>query len=80
VQSVGQAASYSAVALVFIFVLGKVDLQIPFILAMSAGSILSQPLWVRLLAAPRQAPGVHPRRGRLVGGDTELACCRCWAG
>lgn len=48
VQSVGQATSYAAVALVFIFVLGKVDLLIPFILAMSAGSILGQPLWVRL--------------------------------
>ncbi len=48
VQSVGQATSYAAVALMFIFVLGKVDLLIPFILVLSAGSILSQPLWVKL--------------------------------
>lgn len=48
VQSVGQAASYASVALVFIFVLGKVDLLIPFMVVMSAGSILSQPLWVGL--------------------------------
>lgn len=48
VQSIGQATSYASVALVFIFVLGKVELLIPFMLAMSTGSILSQPLWVRL--------------------------------
>lgn len=48
IQSIGQAASYGAVALVFLFVLGNVALLIPFILLMCAGTILSQPLWVWL--------------------------------
>lgn len=47
-QGIGQATSYAAVGLVFVFVLGDVRLLIPFILALSAGSMLSQPLWVRL--------------------------------
>lgn len=46
IQSVGQAASYGAVALVFLFVLGNVALLIPFILLMCAGTVISQPLWV----------------------------------
>lgn len=48
IQSVGQAASYGAVALMFLFVLGNVTLLIPFILLMSAGSVASQPFWVWL--------------------------------
>lgn len=48
IQSVGQAASYGAVALMFLFVLGNVALLIPFILLMCAGTIASQPLWVWL--------------------------------
>lgn len=48
IQSVGQAASYGAVALMFLFVLGNVTLLIPFILLMSVGSVGSQPLWVWL--------------------------------
>lgn len=47
-QGIGQATSYAAVGMVFVFVLGDVRLLIPFILALSAGSMLSQPLWVRL--------------------------------
>ncbi len=48
IQSVGQATSYAAVGLVFFYVLGKVELLIPFVLLMGAGTILSQPLWVGL--------------------------------
>lgn len=48
IQSVGQAASYGAVALMFLFVLGNVALLIPFVLLMSVGTVASQPLWVWL--------------------------------
>jgi len=48
IQSIGQATSYAAVGMVFYYVLGKVELLIPFVLMMSVGSVLSQPLWVWL--------------------------------
>jgi GPH family glycoside/pentoside/hexuronide:cation symporter len=45
-QSIGQAMSYSVIALVFIYALGNISLLIPFVLVMGVGTVASQPLWI----------------------------------
>jgi GPH family glycoside/pentoside/hexuronide:cation symporter len=46
VQAIGQAISYAAVGLVFLYALGNVALLIPFVLLMGAGTVISQPFWL----------------------------------
>jgi GPH family glycoside/pentoside/hexuronide:cation symporter len=46
VQQLGQAASYTVVGLVFLYVIQKISLIIPFVLVMTFFSITSQPLWI----------------------------------
>lgn len=48
VQTVGQACSYTVVALVFIYLAGNVDLLIPFIFMMAIMGMATQPLWLRI--------------------------------
>jgi GPH family glycoside/pentoside/hexuronide:cation symporter len=48
VQSCSLASSYTMVAFVFIYAVGKIDLLLPFILVMSLGALASQPLWLAL--------------------------------
>ncbi|MFO7304820.1 MAG: MFS transporter [Gammaproteobacteria bacterium] len=48
VQTVGQACSYTVVALVFIYLAGNVDLLIPFVFLMAIMGMMSQPVWLRL--------------------------------
>lgn len=45
-QSVAQASGYSVVGFVFLYGIGSVTIILPFILVMTAGSLISQPLWV----------------------------------
>lgn len=47
-QTVGQASSYTAVALVFIYLAGSVELLLPFVLVMSLVGLSVQPLWLTL--------------------------------
>jgi GPH family glycoside/pentoside/hexuronide:cation symporter len=46
IQQLGQASSYSAVALMFIYVIKDVALILPFIMVMSVTSLLVQPFWL----------------------------------
>lgn len=45
IQIVGQACAYTVVAMVFIYLVGKVDLLLPFVLFMSVSGMVTQPLW-----------------------------------
>ncbi|MHB8286466.1 MAG: MFS transporter [Caulobacteraceae bacterium] len=47
-QSIGQAISYSVIALIFIYALGNISLLIPFVLVMGAGTVISQPMWIAI--------------------------------
>ncbi len=45
-QQLGQAASYSAIALIFIYAIQDVALIIPFIMVMSVTSLTTQQVWI----------------------------------
>jgi len=48
IQTIGQACSYTVVAMVFIYLAGDVSLLLPFIVIMSVMGVLIQPFWMRL--------------------------------
>lgn len=48
IQSISQACSYSAVGLIFLYIVGDVGLMIPFTLAMCISGVLSQPMWLAI--------------------------------
>jgi len=48
IQSCSLACSYTMVAFIFIYAIGKIDLLLPFVLVMSAAALASQPLWLGL--------------------------------
>lgn len=48
IQTVGQACSYTVVAMVFIYLAGNVSLLLPFVIIMSLTGLCVQPLWMRL--------------------------------
>ncbi|MEP4892319.1 MAG: MFS transporter [Aliiglaciecola sp.] len=50
VQSIAQASGYAVVAFIFIYAIQDINLLLPFVMAMACGSILSQPLWLKLSA------------------------------
>ena len=50
VQSIAQASGYAVVAFVFIYAIQDINLLLPFVMVMATGSILSQPLWLKLSA------------------------------
>jgi len=51
VQSIAQASGYAVVGFVFIYAVGDINLLFPFILVMATGSILSQPMWLKISRA-----------------------------
>lgn len=48
IQSTAMACGYTVVAFLFIYVVGKINLLLPFILLMALGTFASQPLWVAM--------------------------------
>lgn len=48
IQSTAMACGYTVVAFLFIYVVGKINLLLPFILLMAMGTFASQPLWVAM--------------------------------
>ncbi len=61
VQQLGQAASYSAIALMFIYIIQDVALILPFIVVMSVTCLLVQPVWLNV--------------SRMLGKRTTYALC-----
>lgn len=47
-QCVGQASGYTVIGFVFFYNVGNVNLILPFVLIMSVGSVISQPIWLAL--------------------------------
>jgi GPH family glycoside/pentoside/hexuronide:cation symporter len=47
-QCTSQACSFTVVGFVFLYCVGNVNLILPFVLIMSAASLLSQPVWLHL--------------------------------
>ncbi len=47
-QSIAQASGYTVVGFIFLYAVGDINLLLPFILVMASGSILSQPLWLKI--------------------------------
>lgn len=48
IQAAAQACGYTVVGFIFIYAVQKVNLLLPFILCMSAGTVISQPFWLKL--------------------------------
>ncbi len=48
IQATAMACGYTVVGFLFIYVVGKVNLILPFILLMAMGTFASQPLWVAM--------------------------------
>ena len=48
IQNIGQAAGYTVIGFIYLYALGAIWLILPFVLIMSVGSLLSQPLWLAL--------------------------------
>ncbi|MFG6441533.1 MFS transporter [Roseateles sp. LKC17W] len=48
IQSTAMGCGYTVLGFVFIYVVGKIDLILPFVLLMAAGSLISQPLWLAM--------------------------------
>ncbi len=48
VQSIAQASGYTVVGFIFLYAIAEINLLLPFILVMACGSILSQPVWLKL--------------------------------
>ena len=48
IQTVGQACSYTVVAMVFIYLAGDVSLLLPFVIVMALVGLSVQPLWMQL--------------------------------
>ncbi|RZL35528.1 MAG: hypothetical protein EOP35_13565, partial [Rubrivivax sp.] len=48
IQSCSLACSYTMVAFIFIYAIGKIDLLLPFVLVMSAAALAAQPFWLSL--------------------------------
>jgi GPH family glycoside/pentoside/hexuronide:cation symporter len=48
IQATAMACGYTVVGFVFIYVVGKVNLLLPFILLMAMGTFASQPLWLAM--------------------------------
>lgn len=48
IQTVGQACAYTVVAMVFIYLIGNIDLLLPFVIFMSVAGLATQPLWLRI--------------------------------
>ena len=48
VQTVAQACGYTVVGFIFLYAVGDITLLLPFVIVMCIGSILSQPMWVKL--------------------------------
>ncbi|MFV8819343.1 MFS transporter [Haliea sp. E17] len=48
IQSIAQASGYTVVGFVFLYAIADINLLLPFVLVMACGSILSQPMWVKL--------------------------------
>ncbi|MBB5687728.1 MFS transporter [Sphingobium boeckii] len=46
--SVAQAVSYTVIGFVFIYAIGNVNMILPFVVTMSLGSMISQPIWLLL--------------------------------
>ena len=47
-QCVGQASGYTVIGFVFFYNVDNVNLILPFVLIMSVGSVISQPIWLAL--------------------------------
>lgn len=56
VQTVGQASSYTAVALVFIYLVGNVGLLLPFVIVMTLSGLAAQPLWMKISRSRGKVP------------------------
>lgn len=48
IHSAAQATSYTVVAFLFIYVVGKISLLLPFVILMSIAAVLCQPFWLKL--------------------------------
>ncbi|NVK56244.1 MAG: MFS transporter [Alteromonadaceae bacterium] len=48
VQTIAQACGYAVVGFIFLYAVGDIGLLLPFVIVMCTGSILSQPMWVKL--------------------------------
>ncbi len=48
ILSIAQASGYTVVGFIFIYAVGDINLLLPFVLVMACGSILSQPMWLKL--------------------------------
>ena len=48
IQSVGQAASYTVIAFIYLYALQAIWIILPFVVLMSVVAIASQPVWVQL--------------------------------
>ncbi|TXS92031.1 MFS transporter [Parahaliea maris] len=48
IQSIAQASGYAVVGFVFLYAIADINLLLPFVLVMAVGSVLSQPMWVKL--------------------------------
>lgn len=66
IQCTALACGYTVLGFLFIYVVGKIDLILPFILLMATGSFVAQPLWVALSR-------------RLGKQGTFLVATLCWA-
>ncbi len=47
-QTVGQACSYTVVALVFVYLVDRIELLTAYVLIMSLAGLVTQPLWLRI--------------------------------
>lgn len=65
IQQIGQACGYTVVGFIFIYVIQRIELLLPFILVMAVGSLSGQPLWMYL--------------SRRIGKKTAfLVASACW--
>ncbi|MEQ5805902.1 MFS transporter [Alteromonas sp. NFXS44] len=48
VQTVAQACGYAVVGFIFLYAVADISLLFPFVIVMCTGSMLSQPMWVKL--------------------------------
>ena len=48
VQTIAQACGYTVVGFIFLYAVGDITLLLPFVIVMCTGSIISQPMWVKL--------------------------------
>lgn len=48
VQTIAQACGYTVVGFIFLYAVGDISILLPFVIVMCSGSILSQPMWVKM--------------------------------